>query len=98
MENIQRNKMKKLILITLLLLTGCNSATQEYKEYLDKHKTTSRFYCKNGVLVNEYFNDINATKASYRIIIINNETVTCNVEDNFIVIPDLGIRIEMVKE
>lgn len=90
--------MKKLILITLLLLTGCNSATKEYQEFFNAHKTTSRFYCKNGVLVNEYFNDVNATKPSYRIIVINNETVTCNVQDGYIDIPDLGIRVEMVKE
>lgn len=90
--------MKKLILTSLLLLTGCNSATQEYREFFDTHKTTSPFYCKNGVLVNEYFNDTNATKSSYRIIVINNETVVCNVVDGYIDIPNLGIKVKVEDE
>jgi|WetSurMetagenome_2_1015567.scaffolds.fasta_scaffold246552_3 hypothetical protein len=85
--------MKKLILISLLLLTGCNGKTKEYQEFLDTHKTTSHFYCKNSVLVNEYFNDINATKPTYRIIVINNETVVCNIKEGYINIPNLGIKV-----
>ena len=87
--------MKKLILLSLLLLTGCNGKTKEYQEFFDKHKTTSPFYCKGGVLVNEYFNDINATKSSYRVVVINNEIVVCNVRDGYIDIPNLGIRVKV---
>lgn len=87
--------MKKLILTSLLLLTGCNSATKEYQEFFNAHKTTSHFYCKDGVLVNEYFNDINATKSSYRVIVINNETVVCNVVEGYIDIPNLGIKVKV---
>ncbi|MDD5549278.1 MAG: hypothetical protein PHI79_06770 [Sulfurovaceae bacterium] len=89
--------MNKVIAI-MMLVAVIVGATVEYDNFLNTHKTTSPFYCKGGALVNEYFNDINATKAGYRIIVINNSTVKCNVEDNFIVIPDLGIRVEVTKE
>lgn len=86
--------MKKLI-VAMMLVFAIAGATVEYYNFLDTHKTTSPFYCKNGVLVNEYFNDVNATKSSYRVVVINNETVVCNVVDGYIDIPNLGIRVKV---
>ena len=85
--------MNKLI-IAMMLIFAIAGATAEYDNFLNAHKTTSHFYCKDGMLVNEYFNDVNATKPTYRIIVINNETVDCYEENGFIVIPDLNLRVE----
>lgn len=84
--------MKHIILILALLLTGC-SGTNEYQNYLDKYKTSSRFYCKDKVLVNEFIRP-NDTVISYRIPVINNKFVDCNVTDGYIIIPELEIRVE----
>ncbi|MDD5359464.1 MAG: hypothetical protein PHI79_05785 [Sulfurovaceae bacterium] len=86
--------MKILILLTMFL-AGCTAETKEYKSYLDKYYTTSRFYCVNNVLINEYFNDTTATTPAYRIIMINNATVKCINEPSHIYIPDLDILVEI---
>lgn len=89
--------MKKLILIIIIPMIGCQAETKEYRAFYDKHNTTSTFYCSGGSLINEYFIDINATKPSYRNIVINNETVKCNIKEGFLIIPDLNIKVK-VKE
>ena len=86
--------MKKLILTSLLLLTGCNSATQEYRKFLNKNKSTIKFHCKDNSLISEFFVDKNAIKSIYRVVIVNNKTVDCYEENGFIVIPDLNLRVE----
>lgn len=84
--------MRNTIIILALLLTGCNG-TDEYRAYLDTYKTSSRFYCKDGKFVNEFIRP-NDTVISYRIPVINNKFVDCNVTDGYILIPELGIRVE----
>lgn len=84
--------MKTILIILALLLTGCNG-TAEYRAYLDTYNTSSRFYCKDGKLVNEYIKP-DDTVISYRIPVINNKFVECNITDGYILIPELGIRVE----